>query len=235
MVCISGPLIVDNGLVLHLDAANSRSYAGTGTAWSDLSGNGNHGTLINGTSYTNSTIKTMLFDGTNDYATVNSSTSINIGGRNITLSLWMKSSVVSSAAHGHGVISRYSGSNDGLYEILLIPSGLKNSVFFRMFGIGVYNPQITLLDLNIWYNITCVYNNGVMQNYINGVQEGTGVAKNIDITTAVDRHIHIGQRQTSPTASNVSGSLNGIQIYNGALTSAEIKRNFESTRGRYNV
>ena len=41
MAVFSGPEIVNNGLVLHLDAGNSRSYPGTGTAWIDLSGNGN--------------------------------------------------------------------------------------------------------------------------------------------------------------------------------------------------
>ena len=34
------PLIVQDGLVLHLDAANIKSYPGSGTNWNDLSGNG---------------------------------------------------------------------------------------------------------------------------------------------------------------------------------------------------
>ena len=44
----SGPEIVNSGLVLHLDAANSRSYPGSGTNWSDLSGNSNTSSLVNG-------------------------------------------------------------------------------------------------------------------------------------------------------------------------------------------
>jgi len=39
--------IVTNGLVLCLDAGNPRSYPGTGTTWYDISGYGNHHTLIN--------------------------------------------------------------------------------------------------------------------------------------------------------------------------------------------
>ena len=46
-----GADIVRNGLVLHLDAANKKSYPGTGTAWNDLSGNSNNGSLLNGTSF----------------------------------------------------------------------------------------------------------------------------------------------------------------------------------------
>ena len=41
------PAIVTDGLVLCLDAANPRSYPKSGTTWSDLSGNGNHGALQN--------------------------------------------------------------------------------------------------------------------------------------------------------------------------------------------
>ena len=35
-----GPNIVHDGLVLSLDAGSTRSYPGSGTTWSDLSGNG---------------------------------------------------------------------------------------------------------------------------------------------------------------------------------------------------
>ena len=42
------PKIVTDGLVLYLDAANSRSYPGTGTAWFDLTGRGNNAVLTNG-------------------------------------------------------------------------------------------------------------------------------------------------------------------------------------------
>ena len=37
--------IVRDGLVLHLDAANPKSYPGSGTVWKDLSGLGNDGTI----------------------------------------------------------------------------------------------------------------------------------------------------------------------------------------------
>ena len=46
MGCSSGPDIIQDGLVLCLDAASKRSYPGTGTVWTDLKG-GNNGTLTN--------------------------------------------------------------------------------------------------------------------------------------------------------------------------------------------
>ena len=41
------PATVSDGLVLCLDAANTKSYPGSGTAMTDMSGKGNHGTLTN--------------------------------------------------------------------------------------------------------------------------------------------------------------------------------------------
>ena len=41
------PTIVTDGLVMCCDAANSKSYPGSGTTFIDVSGNGNHGTLNN--------------------------------------------------------------------------------------------------------------------------------------------------------------------------------------------
>ena len=42
MAYFTGPNIVQDGLVLALDAGSTRSYPGTGTTWYDLSGNENN-------------------------------------------------------------------------------------------------------------------------------------------------------------------------------------------------
>lgn len=52
MAIYSGPEIVNNGLVLHLDAANTRCYPGSGTTLTDLSGNGKHAGYVNTPSFT---------------------------------------------------------------------------------------------------------------------------------------------------------------------------------------
>ena len=41
--------MITDGLIVALDASVSESYPGSGTTWTDLSGNGNNGTLVNGT------------------------------------------------------------------------------------------------------------------------------------------------------------------------------------------
>jgi hypothetical protein len=60
--------IVTDGLVLLWDIADKSSYPGSGTTVYDLSGNGNHGTLVNGVGYSiTSTGPVLTFDGIDDY------------------------------------------------------------------------------------------------------------------------------------------------------------------------
>lgn len=66
MALAHNPKIVTDGLVLCLDAANPKSYPGSGTVWSDLSGNGNNGTLVNGVGYNSNNGGYLTFDGSND-------------------------------------------------------------------------------------------------------------------------------------------------------------------------
>ena len=66
-----GPKVVTNGLVLALDAANTKSYPGSGTTWRDLSGNSRNGTLINGPSFNNTEGGSISFDGVDDYVNTN--------------------------------------------------------------------------------------------------------------------------------------------------------------------
>ena len=74
----------DDTLVLHLDASNSSSYPGSGSTWTDLSGQGNHVTLT-GTTYSSSNGGYLIFDGNNDYGTV---PAIDLTSTQFTLSIW---------------------------------------------------------------------------------------------------------------------------------------------------
>jgi hypothetical protein len=57
--------IVTDGLICHLDAGNKNSYEGSGTTWTDLSGNGYNATLVNGVGF--NSIGYLTFNGVNNY------------------------------------------------------------------------------------------------------------------------------------------------------------------------
>jgi hypothetical protein len=58
-----GPNLVTSGLVLCLDAGNTKSYTGSGTTWTDLSGNGNHHTIISSPTYSSTNLGRFTLDG----------------------------------------------------------------------------------------------------------------------------------------------------------------------------
>ena len=64
MAGFAGPNIVKDKLVSYLDAANTQSYPGSGTAWNDISGNGNNGTLINSPTFDSNNL-TIARNGSN--------------------------------------------------------------------------------------------------------------------------------------------------------------------------
>lgn len=64
----SAASIVTSGLVMHLDAGNPASYPGSGTTWTDLTGNSNNASLYGGWSYDSANGGRIIFDGVNGYA-----------------------------------------------------------------------------------------------------------------------------------------------------------------------
>ena len=64
-----GPPVVTSGLVLYLDAANRKSYSGTGNTWYDVSGKNYHATLFNSPTYSPGFIKFRSATTNSQYAT----------------------------------------------------------------------------------------------------------------------------------------------------------------------
>jgi hypothetical protein len=60
------PRVVTDGLVMYLDAANTRSYSGSGLTANGLIG-GIGATLVNGVGFGSTNNGSFVFDGTNDY------------------------------------------------------------------------------------------------------------------------------------------------------------------------
>jgi hypothetical protein len=64
------PKIVTDGLVLYLDAANTKSYVSGSTVWNDLSRSGYNGTLTNGPTFNISNGGSISFDGVDDLSVI---------------------------------------------------------------------------------------------------------------------------------------------------------------------
>jgi hypothetical protein len=105
-----GNIVVD-GLVLYLDAANTKSYLGSGTTWSDLSRSENNGALINGPNFNTSNNGVISFDGTNDSVQIPNSSSLNFGTGDFTIIIWVGG--ISVYPGGLKTLIRKGGKFDG--------------------------------------------------------------------------------------------------------------------------
>jgi hypothetical protein len=89
------PKIVTDGLVLYLDAANSKSYPGSGTTWGDLSRSQNNGALVNGPTFSSANNGILTFNGSNQSANMSAAAGT-FGTGDFTISFWWKSTAAQS-------------------------------------------------------------------------------------------------------------------------------------------
>ena len=233
------PRIVTDGLVLALDAGNPKSYPGSGTAWTDLSGNGNNGTLLNGVGYNSSNGGSLDFDGDNDY--------IDLGTQPVDSDLNM------SSPSGGGLAVEwwgyYSGTGDSFQRIVdrsndggslngwaiyTGPVGSSTQIRLTTNNESRVLTAAALFTSNIWQHwcITWDQSSGDWAWYLNGEQTNTGNASwNIP---AVETGMRIGTWNHS-TGREYNGKISSIKIYNRALTASEIQQNFNALRGRFGI
>ena len=105
------PKIPHNGLVLALDAANPKSYPGSGTTVNDLSGRNNTATLENGASYSSNDVGYINLDGTNDRISVGDNNGdFDFGGGNYTLNIWLQQQTDTTYPHLFAIDDQYNFS-----------------------------------------------------------------------------------------------------------------------------
>ena len=216
--------IPTSGLVLQLDAGNTVSYPGSGTTWTDLSGNNNNGTFISGVSYSNSNGGTMVFNGSsNNRVQTNLTTSFT----DFTVGIWYKDA--GSQAFGRLMDKDFA---NGFW--LGRNAGAANS-----WGGGILEPGgpygifITLTDAQ-WHFIVSVRSGTTHTIYGDGV---TNKASNTVGNGALNStSIALGGWSGGGTASQVlTGNLSQVYVYSRALTEAEILQIFNATRAKYGL
>ncbi len=219
--------IVTNGLVLDLDAAKVASYPGTGTAWYDISGNNNNGTLINGPTFSGiGKQASIVFDGVDDNVQISNSTSTNIIGSGITVSVWVKFSNVGN--YKTIFVKDNPTSNSSGYQVYISNTersrwGITTSNGFNyMFG--------TVLSTNTWYNILGKYDGTTNYLYENGVLVNSQSCVG-NIVDSSNFSIYMGRYRNEELAGNISIA----QIYNRSLSASEVTQNYNALRGRYGI
>lgn len=214
------PRIVTDGLVLCLDAGNTKSYPGTGTAWNDLSGKGNHASLINGPNFNNDNNGTISFDGVNDYT---ETTTLKPSGPR-TYFIWIKYNTINSLPGGFSL----SGTQDAnSYNYVGIQNG---GVFYYYAGLNGGSISSCVLSANTWYQQGfSLFSDGSRKVYSNGIEIASSAGS---LGTTAVTNFFLGRVSAGHY---VNGFISNVTYYNRALSAAEIQQNFNATRGRYGI
>ena len=221
--------IVSSGLVLNLDAGNPQSYSGSGTTWTDLSGNGNNGTLVNGVAYSGGN-DSLVFDGVDDFVINSSTTNIPVGSSSRTIQFW-----VYPKADTNNFIQLGTGGGGNQVYIVEFYNIIGTRYLFTD-GINVGNNLTIsgsqLPTLNTWNHITFGNSGQNWFYYLNGALQTSGTFS-VTLNTIGQKYI-VGKRDDSP-ANTMNANMAQVSIYNRALTASEISQNFNALRGRFGL
>ena len=191
------PRIVTDGLVLALDAGNTKSYPGSGTTWTDLSGNGNNGSLLNGTGYSSDNLGVLSLDGTNDYIDSYDDADVFVDDNSLTVSIFVNIDESTKSDRGGLVTSqKYQSESDaGGYGLCIFTNGTICVNLTKDIS-GTQTTYQNLCTFNFvrqqfkYYSFT--YNNSTktVTTYMDGVQQATSTNANYGWT------VNTGNRKT---------------------------------------
>lgn len=227
---------VSENRILYLNAADSNSYPGSGTTWSDLSPEGNDGILTNGPVY-NSTY--FEFDGDDDYVelgTISTSDPLQLsspsgGGITIMLALWFNTggdafqrvidkSDGGSSANGWSVYPNNANPNSGVLN-------------FEFSG-GTDLESGVVPTANTWsiWSFTWNSSTGAWEWKENNTTTATGT-QTYSIPS-VQTNMRIGTWNHS-TGRELNGRIGFIMVYEKPLSSSELTQNYDALKATWGL
>ena len=235
------PKIVTDNLVFCVDAANTKSYPGTGTAWTDMMGV-NNGTLTNGPTFSSDNGGSIVFDGDNDKVELGSIDSSNVlslsnpagGGLTISVAInWTQ-----AGDNYPRIFNRANGGNGAGGWSLYVNRSSNNVGKIRMrVDSNSYDLQsssnVTPETWEIWTLTHVDATNGAWVCYRNGISDNSGTQTYSipsTTTTAV-----IGGWHNSNTDREFKGKIPFVMVYDRALSAVEVKQNFDAVKTRYGL
>lgn len=237
------PKVVDDGLILYLDAADVDSYPAFGTIWTDLSGRGNNGTLDNGVGYSNEFGGALTFDGVNDSVTIadnfdfrNTFPSGNFTITSVSKStdtttypksshpFWIQTYVLNNAgAIANKGMSSADGSNATSFGIEVNDGG--------NYFIGYINHIVNVSTVYHRSFVVDRSNGFALRYYVNG--NLLGEIKSASVTGTI--YTTGGMSFGNMYGWMFNGSLYRLSVHNKALTSTEVLQNYNAVKGKFGI
>jgi hypothetical protein len=224
------PPVITAGIILHLDAGNSSSYPGSGTTWTDLTGNARNATLVNSPTYNSSNGGYFTFvDTLFQHATI-----ANFGDIPIwTIEAWARPTVSLSGKVTAIFCNQFNGASKLNFSI-----GTNQAPTSYNICTGFYNGQWRTTTgfapaLNTWYQIVGTYDGSIINQYVNGALSTTTTYNGNPQTGG---EIRIARRwdDVANSATNFfGGDIAVIRLYSTAMTAAQVLQNYNANKARF--
>jgi len=223
--------IVQDGLVLNLDAAVDASYPGNGTTWYDLAGS-NNGTLTNSPTFDRGEGGSISLDATDDY--------VDCGNLNIdiadgyTLFIFFKARSLGTDSQ---LVTRDHSGRSRFWQFKISSGKLKFIRFDASQSVTANFIGSSTLSNGNTYCAAATFSSSVGSVlYLNGNSDGTdsGTTQN-NSGTGTQGEIIIGGRGQNGNypIDPLGAQVYSCSIYNRALTAAEVLQNYNATKGRF--
>jgi hypothetical protein len=227
-----GPFSIhDSGLALHLDAANPKSYIGSGTTWNDLSNNNITGTLVGGPTFNSSNGGSIVFDGLDDRMTL---TNTNFGITNrFTIEVVCKPTAIQQngmfnflgSVGDRGIMCHWPWSDGNCYFDIYDTNG----TFYRWYK-GMSSIVNSINMFHIYVDSSGIQT--VKQNCIIQTPTAYGQLGAYNVSLGVSNTI--GDFYAAG-GSRWPGNMYLFKVYNRTLSDAEMLQNYNATRTRFGL
>jgi hypothetical protein len=231
------PSIVRDELVLYLDAANPKSYPGSGTTWFDLSGKGNHFTLFNTPTFNGTHFN---FNGSNEYA--RSTLTLNLSSySSITVEVCFKDN--NPALRGPMIFEHSSdwNSNTSGFGLFInsngsaFVSGTHHTNHNQGSSAVNYSGQTgtnIVVHTNIWSRV--VDSTGRL-SYINGTNRTFSLGNTSTNSYSTFRNDNFFIASRGGISLFKDCNIYYIKVYGKKISQPENTKNFNATRGRFGI
>jgi hypothetical protein len=229
--------IIQQGLVLNLDAGNPFSYAGAGTTWYDTTANANNATA-SGTSYYSTLNGGLLnFPGNSSYYYTSTVSTFNLGSASFSIEAWVYlASGTSSDNTYRGIIALVADSNNyvyiakwrsGLYSGLYVQYVAAATTITGVYQNNEYNP------VSRWTHVIATKSGSSLTLYVNGAIVYT--VTNLTTTFTGNSSVYISPALATSGVSTLDGYIGESRLYNIALSAAQVLQNYNARKTRFGL
>jgi hypothetical protein len=173
----------------------------------------------------------MIFDGTNDYINCGSTEPFNLSSRTATWEVIVK---FNSSSGSNGLVTRWNSSTGQVWWFGRY-SSTKIHVAFTIDGnyYGLYSDG-NIGTTPVYQHIVVTLNNTLITYYINGVLDSTDSIPAGTWTSDPDPNVILGAWNDGAT-DHLNGELPIVKLYNTALSSDQVKQNYNQYKSRFNL